>query len=249
MKAKKQKPLGDIVFETLLTQISDGGLGPGSTINEKTLAEGLGVSRGPVREAIRRLQGIQLLSREPYLKARITSLAPQALLDLFEMREALEGMACRLASERISEEELARLGTELQAARDSGGRTGLNFDFHERIVTASRNERIKQALSGDMYHLLRLYRRRSGNQGRSEAAFTEHWQILRAMQSRDPDLAESLMRSHIARAARVIASQQDQEAARPPARPRPAQPPRLPAGAFARPKAAQPKGRPAKSDA
>lgn len=203
-----QKPLSDSVFELLLAKISGGELGPGSVVNEAQLAEDLQVSRGPIREAIRRLQGIQLISREPYFKARIISLDRRRILDLFEMREALEGMACRLAAERISKEEIADLVDRFEATGTKAGEQGLNFDFHERVVSAARNSRIEQALSGDLYYLLRLFRKRSGSLGgRREAAFNEHRQILRAIRNRDPDRAETLMRAHISRAAgQLVAS-------------------------------------------
>jgi len=76
------------------------------------------------------------------------------------------------------------------------------FDFHERVVRGSRNSRIVDALCGDLYHLLRIYRRRSGAvEQRKSQAYAEHWQIVRALRARDGELAESLMRSHVARAA------------------------------------------------
>jgi DNA-binding GntR family transcriptional regulator len=78
---------------------------------------------------------------------------------------------------------------------------GRVFDFHEQIVKSRENQRIVQALHSDLYPLLRIYRRRSGAvTERKEAAYSEHWQILRALKSRDGELAESLMRSHVARA-------------------------------------------------
>ncbi|MBL8589157.1 MAG: GntR family transcriptional regulator, partial [Methylobacteriaceae bacterium] len=83
-----------------------------------------------------------------------------------------------------------------------------HFDFHERIVAACGNRRIVDGLCGDVYHLLRMYRRMSGAAPeRKELAFTEHWQILRAIRARDADLAESLMRAHVARAGQHVLAQ------------------------------------------
>jgi DNA-binding GntR family transcriptional regulator len=79
------------------------------------------------------------------------------------------------------------------------------FDFHERVVRACGNERMTEMLCGDMYHLLRIYRKRAGSMPeRRGQAFQEHWQILRALQRRDGQLAESLMRAHIGRANDVL---------------------------------------------
>jgi DNA-binding GntR family transcriptional regulator len=127
---------------------------------------------------------------------------------------ALEGMACNLAAQRISEEELQRIAADLRAYRsrsvDRAAKVAAMadakvFDFHERIVRACGNARITEMLCGDMYHLLRIYRRRSGAlPERKGQAFEEHWQILRALQARDGALAESLMRAHIGRANELL---------------------------------------------
>jgi DNA-binding GntR family transcriptional regulator len=193
-------PLADAVFEQVLDAIYQGRLAPGSVVNEVALAQDFGVSRGPVREAVRRLQGIQLITREPYMKARVVTLSAESALELFQMRMALEGMACHLAARRMPDAEIDALLAELQQNRAAPG--AVVFDFHERVVRASGNVRIVNALCGDLYHLLRVYRRHSGTVlERKDDAYDEHWQILRAIRSRDAELAESLMRSHIERAA------------------------------------------------
>ncbi|WP_425570350.1 GntR family transcriptional regulator [Pigmentiphaga soli] len=198
----------------MLEAIYQGRLAPGGVINEVSLAQEFGVSRGPVREAIRRLQGIQLVTREPYQKARVVSLSAESALELFQMRMALEGVACNLATHRMSDEEISQVLSELEQDRRNrliGGGNGQGrsapraFDFHERIVRACGNQRIIHALCGDLYHLLRIYRRHSGTVlERKHDAYDEHWQILRAIKARDAGLAESLMRSHIERAARHL---------------------------------------------
>ena len=204
--------LADSVFDHLLNAIHAGELAPGAVLNEVALAQSLGVSRGPVREAIRRLQGVQLVEREAYLRARVVELTASAARELFEMREALEGMAGRLAALRMTEAEIYQLGDALESAR-ADRRTGASrrtraaqaFDFHERIARASGNARIHAMLTGDLHHLLRLYRVRSGAvPHRKDNAFAEHWQVLRAIRARDADLAESLMRSHVRRAAEQL---------------------------------------------
>lgn len=201
-------PLAERVFDQVLDAIYQGRLPPGSVINEVALAQEFGVSRGPVREAVRRLQGIQLVTREPYMKARVVTLSAETAMELFQMRMALEGVACSLATRRMSDADIEALFAELTLDRQQRAETTEQrekppgaFDFHERIVRASGNNRIINALCGDLYHLLRVYRRHSGTVlERTHDAYGEHWQILRAMRSRDAELAESLMRSHIERA-------------------------------------------------
>ncbi|CAD5251702.1 GntR family transcriptional regulator [Bosea sp. 62] len=205
---RRPETLGEGIFGRILELIYSTELAPGMVVNESVLATRFGVSRGPVREAIRRLQGIQLVSREPFLRARVVSLSAQAILELFQMREALEGYACRLAAQRMSETEIDALIADLEAAHSGRQPEGAHFDFHERVVRASGNSRIIDSLCGDLYHLLRIYRRISGAvPERKELAFTEHWQILRAIKMRDGALAESLMRSHVERAGRHVLAQ------------------------------------------
>ena len=202
-------PLAESIFERLLAQIYNGQLAAGTELKEAQLAEALGVSRGPVREAIRRLQGFQLVTREPYQRARVVDLTPDFIRQLFEVRMALEGMACYLAAQRMSDEDLRRMGEELEANRtrsiSSASAEEKVFDFHERVVRGCGNEQIVQMLCGDMYHLLRIYRKRSGLlPERKGQPFQEHWQILRALQARDGQLAESLMRAHIGKANELL---------------------------------------------
>lgn len=208
LKDEPAGPLSDAVFERMLDAIYQGRLAPGSVINEVALAQEFDVSRGPVREAVRRLQGIQLVTREPYMKARVVTLSAESALELFQMRMALEGVACNLATRRMTDEDIADLLDELERDRKhrvaaaQGEAVGPRvFDFHERIVRACGNQRIVNSLCGDLYHLLRIYRRHSGSVlERKEDAYAEHWQIARAIRARDAELAESLMRSHIERA-------------------------------------------------
>lgn len=235
-------PLADQVFQRILDAIYQGQLAPGAVINELALAQEFGVSRGPVREAVRRLQGIQLVTREPYVKARVMTLTATSALELFQMRMALEGVACHLAARRMSDADIDDLFRELEldkerrknkaAAQDRGPRKATAkaqdqnaaplpavFDFHERIVRASGNNRIIHALCEDLYHLLRVYRRHSGTVlERKDDAYDEHWQIARAIRARDPELAESLMRAHIERAARHLFSHLAEDASEPPDR-------------------------------
>jgi DNA-binding GntR family transcriptional regulator len=207
-------PLADRMFTTLLNRIHQGELPPGAIVNEAALADEFKVSRGPVREAVRRLQGIQLVTREPYSRARVVSLTAEGVRELFEMRLALEGMACRLAAERMTDAEIQALIADLERERQqtldrpAGVHAPAVFDFHERIVRGCRNARIAAPLCDDVYHLLRMYRRRSGAvPERKELAYAEHWQIMRAIRARDGELAESLMRAHVGRAADHLLSQ------------------------------------------
>jgi DNA-binding GntR family transcriptional regulator len=200
---EKTDTLADHVLAEVLRRIGNGDLAPGSVINEVDLARSLAVSRGPVREALRRLEGPKLVVRTPYAKARIASLGPAEIREIFEMREGLEGIATQLACARMSDEELSLLVHETENC----GRTRSGFDLHRRIAEVCGNTRIRNILCEELYYLLLMYRRQSGAApGRQAEAQEEHWQIAVAMQQRNHLLAGSLMRTHIRRATNRLSS-------------------------------------------
>jgi DNA-binding GntR family transcriptional regulator len=208
---------GVTVAERTLLALQDaivrGDLAPGTRLAEPDLARQYGVSRGPLREALQRLEARRLIERVPHVGARVTALSFERLIDLYRAREALEGMACRLATEQGAEDEIAALEALLDEHAGLGEvRSGLGYfqkegdlDFHFRIARASRNAIVTQLLCEDLYHLMRLYRYKfSGFRGRPHRALDEHRRIVAAMREGDADFAELLMRRHIAGARRTI---------------------------------------------
>jgi DNA-binding GntR family transcriptional regulator len=202
----RPQSLVDAVTERLEAAIVSGELAPGSRLSEQALAASLGVSRGPLREAIRRLEGRKLVERTPNIGVRIAKLSLQDLSDLLAVREALEGMACALATQNMTDNEIADLerllddhGAQRQVRSGKGYyQEAKDFDFHFRLIAASRNERLVQMLSGDLYDLLRVYRYKSSTlSGRATRAYEEHRAILDAVKARDPQAAEARMREHI----------------------------------------------------
>lgn len=201
--------LADQALEAIQAQIVAGELEPGSKLNEGELASAHGISRGPLREAIRRLEARHLVEIVPNAGARVVCLSHAQLLAVYETREALEGMACRLAAQRIDTEEVAALRALLdQHEYALGGDTQArylqeegNFDFHYRIARASRNEILTSMLCDDLYHLVRMYRRRTpADHGRGRQALAEHRHIVDALGAGDAELAEMLMRRHVSAA-------------------------------------------------
>ncbi|WP_198671037.1 GntR family transcriptional regulator [Oceanibium sediminis] len=208
----QERTIVDRVMREIFSLLLSGEIPLGGQLNEVALAERFQVSRGPVREAVKQLQGRGLVLKEPYLKARVVSLSLPEVIEVFQLREAVEGMAVRLATTAMSDDELDEMlsSFDTTAASDSA----IDLDLHVRIAEGCGNDRIRRLLCDELYYLLRLYRARSGNRpGRRGDAFAEHWQILRAMRARDAQLAESLMRAHIGRATRslqdVLIAEQD----------------------------------------
>src|SRR5690554_8175797 len=114
------RTLADRAFEWLEEAIVKGDYAPGTRLDEAGLAEAFGISRGPVREAIRRLEGKGIVERVAHAGVRVAQPSHHDLLELLTIREALEGMACRLATPLISEEALGQLGNLLKQHAESG---------------------------------------------------------------------------------------------------------------------------------
>ncbi|WP_019407981.1 GntR family transcriptional regulator [Pseudomonas psychrophila] len=206
--------LSENVFRRIQAAIVKGEIAPGSKISEPELARTYGISRGPLREAIHRLEGQRLLVRVPHVGARVVSLSHAELIELYEIRESLEGMACRLAAERMSDEDIAELRRVLEThERDEAFQAGVgyyqqegDFDFHYKIIQGSGNRTLTQMLCGELYQLVRMYRIQfSTTPNRPHQAFAEHHRILDAIADRDGELAELLMRRHIGASKRNIA--------------------------------------------
>jgi len=203
------RSLSDLALERLTEAMALGQLAPGERVSEADLARRFGISRGPLREAISRLEGRNLVAREPRVGVRVVNLSLSEFQDLFVMREALEGMACRLAATRMSDQELRELREVLDRHSASEPvRDGVSYfqasgdeDFHFRVIRGSKNMPIIRTLLDELYHVIRVYRYRSSEvRGRTPRAVAEHAAILHALEARDPDEAERAMRLHIARA-------------------------------------------------
>ncbi len=205
--------VSDRVFEALQEAIVRGEIPPGSRVGETELALRFGTSRGPLREALRRLESRKLVERTPHVGIRIASLSHEALIELYYLREALEGMAARLAALNMNSAEVAGLKDLLaEHLRDEALQTdtayfqqGGDLDFHYRIIHGSHNTALIQLLIGDLYHRIRMYRYQfSGYANRPQKAYGEHQRIVEAIEAGDGDLAEILMRRHVSSARQNI---------------------------------------------
>ncbi|MDR5868698.1 GntR family transcriptional regulator [Halomonas koreensis] len=204
--APEVRTLAERVFQQLQDAIVRGELAPGSKITEPGLSRTYGISRGPLREAMRRLEAHRLIERVPHVGARVVKLSIEELLELFDVREALESMAARIAAERMTAEEIAGLRevlavherqTDLSRGEAYYQREG-DLDFHYRIVQGSHNRMLMGMLCDDLYYLVRLYRTQfSASGSRPQRAFVEHHRIVDAIEAGDAELAELLMRRHV----------------------------------------------------
>lgn len=206
---KDAKTLADRVFARLQDDIVLGELKPGTKLGESDLAARYGVSRGPLREAIRRLESRKLVERVPHVGARVAQLRAADLVEIYRVREALEGMAARLAADKMTSDEvqgLHELLAQHEQQQDIQEDTAYfqregDLDFHYRIIHGCHNQTLIDLLIGELYHLVRMYRYQfSTVSNRPKKALAEHRRIVEAIESGDGEMAELLMRRHISRA-------------------------------------------------
>ncbi|HEY4203153.1 MAG TPA: GntR family transcriptional regulator [Devosiaceae bacterium] len=201
--------LSDSLFTRLSEAIVQGEFPPGSKLSEPRLAARFGVSRGPLREAIRRLEERKLVTRAPRQGVRVVVPSREAAVELFQMREVLEGLAAREAARRATPAEVQDLRDMLARHAEALSRPDAmvywqataNADFHFLVARIAGNGRLFDLLCGEYYTILRLYRMQHRIvPGRAKRALLEHERIVDAIAEGDAELAELLMRRHIAAA-------------------------------------------------
>lgn len=192
--------------------IISGQLTPGEKLKEPKLAEQFKVSRGPLREAIRRLVAMRLVTYVPHQGASVVTLDIESIMELYDVREALEGKAAALAAQNMSDEEIVNLKQLLslhQAHIESTSGEYMqaegDFDFHYQIIKGSRNKLLAHQLCEELYHLIRMFRTQTSRSvADSEHALIEHQQLVYAIEQGDAQMAEMIMRSHVRRARKSI---------------------------------------------
>ncbi|MAF96027.1 MAG: GntR family transcriptional regulator [Rhodospirillaceae bacterium] len=196
--------LGEFVLGRLRDAIRDRRYQPGQRIREAEVAQWLGVSRTPVREAFRRLQADGLLVLTPWRGAQVAELGRQQVVELYAMRQALEGTAAGLAAEHASAAEvdlLFDLIEQDQAAQGEPNRLAeINRRFHEAVYGAAHNRYLLEALNALDDSLALLKSTTYEVPGRAEAARQEHIGIAEAIRRRDSETAEQAARAHISTA-------------------------------------------------
>lgn len=203
IKLDNYKPLREIVFEHLREAIITGALKPGERLMELQLAEEMGVSRTPVREAIRKLELEGLVIMVARRGAYVSDLSIRDIAETFEIRAALESLAAGLAAERIVPEELEQLERilvhigECEQESDLSRITELDEEFHALLFSASRNGRLSQIVSNLREQITRFRKTSLSTPGRFKAVFQEHKQIVEAISERNSALAQSLAKEHI----------------------------------------------------
>ncbi|MEW6662686.1 MAG: GntR family transcriptional regulator [Bacillota bacterium] len=221
IKLESYKPLREIVFEALREAIMSGCLRPGERMMEVQLAEELGVSRTPVREAIRKLELEGFVVMIPRKGAYVSDLSIKDIADVFEIRGALEALAAGLAAERISAEEMEELErllvqvSECAEDQDLERLVEVDTQFHAVLYRASRNERLAQMISTLWEQVQRFRRTTMGTPGRMRETLEEHRKIVDAIADRNVTLAQALAIEHMENAEnRMLEAVRQQSAAK-----------------------------------
>lgn len=196
----------EYIRDQLCNEIVRGRYAPGEPIPERSVAEELDVSRIPVREALIQLERDGLVAIRPGRGAYVQVFTTDSMQSLYETREALEGMAARLAAERMDPAEVTELRNRYNEALADSDRadeaqiTLLGNDLHSKITDASRNSVIIE-MSRSIANRVEICRRLSNRQVPRSLMLQgaqEHLRIIEALEAEDPDLAERTMREHIA---------------------------------------------------
>jgi DNA-binding GntR family transcriptional regulator len=197
------KPLRELVLEAIREAIINGTLKPRERLMEIQLADELGVSRTPIREALRKLELEGFIVMVPRKGAYVADLSFKDIADVFEIRAALEGLAAGLAAERITDEELEEMERYLVEKADAIARNDMerlvevDTGFHDIIYRASRNERLTSIINNLREQIQRFRTMSLAYPGRSKRSLEEHRNIIEAIQSRDAQLARQVAQEHI----------------------------------------------------
>lgn len=204
LKLDDYKPLRDVVFDSLREAILDGKLKPGQRLMEVQLADQLGVSRTPVREAIRKLELEGIVVMLPRKGAYVANMSLKDIMEVLEIRSSLEGLAAFLAAERINDEDLAnlkRIAKELE-------QTELNIEdllkkdveFHECIFKATNNKRLHQLINSLWEQVYRFRLSYLSDYDALQSIVEEHKMIVEAIEKGDSELARKCATEHIEKA-------------------------------------------------
>lgn len=196
-------PLRDVVFKTLRRGILTGELKPGERLMEIHLANRLGVSRTPIREAIRKLELEGLVTMIPRRGAEVANITEKNLKDVLEVRQALESLAIELACERISEEKKQELKERLEqvekavATKDTSAIASADVAFHDTIVEASGNLRLTQLVSNLGEQMYRYRFEYIKDVSKHSQIIQEHRVMYESILEKDREKAAQIVMTHI----------------------------------------------------
>lgn len=203
----ESKPLREKIADKIRADIIKGVYADEERLVEPKLAKSLGISRTPIREALRQLETEGFIEIVPRKGAVVKSLTVGDIDDLYAVKASLEGLAARQATANLTEKDIERLRKINEKFRNLAYENPnmniieeylkYNVDFHNIFITASRNKKILEILDGLAKNFQRFKTMLVSNPDRVKLAAEEHRMIIEAFASGDPDLAESRVRWHV----------------------------------------------------
>ena len=196
-----RRPVHELIADSLRLTIMAGHHLPGERLNQEELASFYGVSRMPVREALLKLQGEELVVSIPHKGFAVAELSVEEVEDIFSIRIMLEGLATRLAIPNMTAQRLARIAENLQRQQEYGenidARLELNREFHGTIYEAAKRPRLV-ALVTNLRNIVEAYSRiYTSAEGRASATLSEHRRIFEACRQGQAELGEKLAQEHL----------------------------------------------------
>jgi len=195
--------LSDKVYNILLDRIITRKIKPGEKLIEEELAENLGISRTPVREALNRLFKDDLIELIPRKGGYIKKLTVRDVEEVYEVREILENLSVRLAIPLIREKDIKRIEQLVQKAEKLTGKdrmkaqVNIDAELHNLIINSCGNRRLQKMIKS-LYNFIQAFRvLEAQHPQRSDKAFEEHKMILQALSRREAERAAELMNQHI----------------------------------------------------
>jgi len=205
-----KQTLRDLVCESIISGISDGILQPGERIMEIQLSEELGISRTPVREAIRKLEQEGRVVMIPRRGTYVADITLKDITQVYEIRISLDMLAASLAAERITDEEIEEMNRQLLMTGQYAQRgeidkvVACDSVFHDILYRAARNERLLNIINNLRDQMTTIRSRSLVHPGRLNDTLAEHKALLEAIASRDPETAANAARVHIENAERTL---------------------------------------------
>ncbi len=207
---QRHKPLRELVYEDLKEQILKGEIQPGTRMMEEEIADAIGVSRTPIREAIRQLEKEGLVSIEPRKGAYVSQLSQKDMIEILEVRQNVEGLAAEYAAIRMSDEAKEKLKETTikfkEAVAEGNNSEMIKYDteFHHQIVEGADNKILKKMVEQLQELVLRFRYLHYDEFKRSEQMIEEHAEIAKAILSGDPEAANKAAYVHIERLQAVV---------------------------------------------
>ncbi len=207
---QERKSLGQHVFDNLKQAIIRGNITPGEWLVESHIAQMLGISRTPVREAIHKLERERLIERQPRGGFTVLGLNREDIEETFGIRGVLEGYAARLATQKHHSRELIELEQKVEefqvclSKKQMDSLPVINTEFHDLLYALSKSPRLIHMISGLRDQIFRFRQIILKDQTHAATSHEDHLQMLKFMHKRDADRVEKLVREHILRGREVV---------------------------------------------